>query len=171
VGRPSAWAWLVWLARRVGAGIGAAFRAPIWRKLWRVLWKTAAALAVLAVVGMLAVRFILWPRASVAREWMQREASSALHATVDIGSLETYWEGWHPAFRAQRIDAHDTAGRRTFAIQDVQARLSWRSLLRMQITFAALHASQADVLVRRDTQGALLVAGMPLGPDTGGDSR
>lgn len=170
VSRPTAWAWLVRRVGRIGTGIGAVLRAPIWRKLWRVLWKTAVALAVLAVVGMLAVRFILWPRASLAREWMEREASSALHATVGIGSLETYWEGWHPAFRAQRIDAHDTAGRRTLAVQDVQARLSWRSLLRMQITFAALHASNADVLVRRNAEGALLVAGMPLGPDTGGDS-
>lgn len=170
-GQPTAWARMTGLASKIGGGIGAIVRAPIWRTLWRVLWKTAAALVVLAVVGMLAVRFILWPRVSVAREWMEREASSALHATVGIGSLETYWDGWHPAFRAQRIEARDTAGRRTFAVQDVQARLSWRSLLRMQITFAVLHASQADVLVRRNPEGALLVAGMPLGPDTGGDSN
>ncbi|WP_163284879.1 hypothetical protein, partial [Enterobacter hormaechei] len=52
----------------------------------------------------------------------------------------------------------------------VQARLSWRSLLRMQVTFAALHATQADLLVRRDTQGVLSVAGMQLSADTGGDS-
>ena len=159
------------LINTISASIGAIVRAPIWRKLWRVLWKTAAALVVLAVVGMLAVRFILWPRVSLAREWMEHEASSALHATVGIGSLETYWDGWHPAFRAQRIEARDTVGRRTFAVQDVQARLSWRSLLRMQITFAVLHASQADVLVRRTPAGALLVAGMPLGPDNGGDSN
>ena len=55
-------------------------------------------------------------------------------------------------------------------MQDVQARLSWRSLLRMQITFAVLHADRADVLVRRDAKGRLIVAGMPLSPDTGGDS-
>jgi len=170
-GLPTAWAWVIRQFSRIGAGIGAIYRAPIWRKLWRVLWKTVAALVILAIVGMLAVRFILWPRVSVAREWMEREASSALHATVGIGSLDTYWDGWHPAFRAQRIEAHDTAGRRTFAVQDVQARLSWRSLIRMQITFAVLHASQADVLVRRNAEGALLVAGMPLGPDTGGDSN
>jgi uncharacterized protein (TIGR02099 family) len=166
---PAAWAWLVRTAGTIGGGIAATMRAPIWRKLWRILWKTLAALALLAVIGMLLVRFVLWPRVSVAREWMEREASSALHATVSIGSLETYWEGWHPAFRAQRIDARDTAGRRTFGVQDVQARLSWRSLLRMEITFAALHASRADVLVRRSAQGALLVAGMPLSPDTSGD--
>lgn len=74
VSRPSAWARSVRLVSRIGAGIGAFFRAPIWRKLWRVLWKTAAALAILAVVGMLAVRFILWPRASVAREWIDRKS-------------------------------------------------------------------------------------------------
>ncbi|WP_439892061.1 YhdP family protein [Ralstonia sp. 25C] len=167
---PAAWAWL---ARRVGAiggGVAAVMRAPIWRKLWRMLWKTLAVLAVLAIIGMLLVRFVLWPRVSLAREWMEREASSALHATVSIGSLETYWEGWHPAFRAQRIDARDTAGRHTFAVQDVQARLSWRSLPRMEITFAVLHASRADVLVRRSAEGALLVAGMPLSANTSGDS-
>lgn len=165
------WAWIARLAGKIVGGVLACIRAPIWRKLWRILWKTVVALVVLAMVGMVLVRFVLWPRVSVAREWMEREASSALHANVGIGSLETYWEGWHPAFRAQRIEALDTAGRQTFAVQDVQARLSWRSLLRMQITFAALHASRADVLVRRTPEGALLVAGMPLGPDTGGDSN
>ncbi|MBA9871126.1 TIGR02099 family protein [Ralstonia insidiosa] len=165
------WAWITRLVSGIAGGFVACIRAPIWRKLWRILWKTVVALVVLAMVGMVLVRFVLWPRVSVAREWMEREASSALHANVGIGSLETYWEGWHPAFRAQRIEARDTAGRQTFAVQDVQARLSWRSLLRMQITFAALHASRADVLVRRTPEGALLVAGMPLGPDTGGDSN
>jgi len=166
---PTAWAWIVRLAGKLGGGIRAVLRAPIWRTLWRWLWKTAVALAVLAVIGVLLVRFVLWPRVSVAREWMEQEASSALHATVGIGSLETYWEGWHPAFRAQRIEARDAAGRQTFAVQDVQARLSWRSLLRMQITFAVLHANHADVLVRRSAAGALSVAGMPLSPDAGGD--
>ncbi len=158
------------LAGKAGAGMRSVAGARVWRTLWRLVWKTAAALVVLAVIGMLVVRFVLWPRASVAREWMEREASSALHASVGIGSLETFWEGWHPAFRAQRIEARDPAGRRTFAVQDVQARLSWRSLLRMQITFAVLHADRADVLVRRDAKGSLIVAGMPLSPDTGGDS-
>lgn len=165
----AAWTWIVRVAGGIGGGVKAVLRAPIWRKLWRILWKAAAALVVLAIVGMLLVRFVLWPRVSVAREWMEREASSALHATVGIGSLDTYWEGWHPAFRAQRIEARDTAGRQTFAVQDVQARLSWRSLLRMQITFAVLHADRADVLIRRNAAGALLVAGMPLSPDTSGD--
>ncbi|WP_316653998.1 YhdP family protein [Ralstonia condita] len=165
----AAWTWLAHATGAIGDGIAATVRAPVWSQLWRILWKTLAALAVLAVIGMLLVRLVLWPRVSVAREWMEREASSALHATVSIGSLETYWEGWHPAFRAQRIDARDAAGRRTFGVQDVQARLSWRSLLRMEITFAMLHASRADVLVRRTPQGALLVAGMPLSPDTSGD--
>lgn len=169
-GRPTAWARLMRLAGRAGAGMRSVAGARVWRTLWRLVWKTAAALLVLAVIGMLVVRFVLWPRASVAREWMEREASSALHATVGIGSLETFWEGWHPAFRAQRIEARDPAGRRTFAVQDVQARLSWRSLLRMQITFAVLHADRADVLVRRDAKGRLIVAGMPLSPDTGDDS-
>lgn len=162
-------AWMLRLAGSVGSGFRAILRAPIWRKLWRLLWKTAVALLVLVMVGMVLVRFVLWPRVSVAREWMEREASSALHATVSIGSLETYWEGWHPAFRAQRIEARDNAGRQTFAVQDVQARLSWRSLVRMEITFAMLHADRADVLVRRNPAGALIVAGMPLVPDAGGD--
>lgn len=166
---PEAWAWLMQGARRIGAGIAAVARSPAWRKLWRLLWKTAAALAVLAVIGMLLVRFVLWPRVGLAREWMERQASVTLQAKVGIGALETYWEGWHPAFRAQRIEALDAAGHRTFAVQDVQARLSWRSLPRLQITFAVLHASQADVLVRRDATGALSVAGIKVEPSAGSD--
>ncbi len=166
---PGAWARLMQGVRHVGAGVGAVVRAPVWRKLWRLLWKTAVALAVLAVAGMLLVRFVLWPRVGLAREWMEREASVTLQAKVGIGTLETYWEGWHPAFRAQRIEARDAAGRQTLAIQDVQARLSWRSLPRLQITFAFLHASHADVLVRRDAAGTLSVAGIKVEPSAGSD--
>ncbi|UCF24930.1 MAG: TIGR02099 family protein, partial [Ralstonia sp.] len=138
---PAAWASIGRIAHRLWAGLGAVARAPIWRKLWRILWKTAAALMVLAVIGVLLVRFVLWPRVSLAREWMEREAAVPLQAQVSIGALDTYWDGWHPAFRAQRIEARDAAGRQTLAVQDVQARLSWRSLLRWQVTFSVLHAS------------------------------
>ena len=166
---PAAWASIGRIAHRLWAGLGAVARAPIWRKLWRILWKTAAALMVLAVIGVLLVRFVLWPRVSLAREWMEREAAVPLQAQVSIGALDTYWDGWHPAFRAQRIEARDAAGRQTLAVQDVQARLSWRSLLRWQVTFSVLHASHADVLVRRDPAGALSVGGIKMEPTAGAD--
>ncbi|RZT42614.1 YhdP family protein [Cupriavidus agavae] len=159
--------------RRAGvralALLGAAGRAalaltrhPAWGRLWRVLVRVLLVLAALAVVGVLLIRFVLWPQAHTAREWLEREGSAALSARLTIGQLDTYWEGWHPAFRARDVRAVDRQQRTLLAAGALEGKLSWQSVPSLALQFASLTADRTDVLIRRTPQGQLLVAGVPV---------
>ncbi|WER44822.1 YhdP family protein [Cupriavidus sp. WKF15] len=144
----------------------AAVRHPVWRGLGRTLLRLALALLALALVAGLLIRFVLWPQASAARQWLEDRGSLALSAKLTIDSLDTYWNGWHPAFRAHGVKVVDAQQRTLISAGSLDGQLAWRSLFSMNLQFGTLSAAQADVLVRRTPEGKLLVAGMAV--DTAG---
>ncbi|SPA49167.1 YhdP family protein [Cupriavidus taiwanensis] len=158
--RSSTWARAGALARASARAVAAAVRHPFWRALGRGLVRVALVLAVLALAAGLLIRFVLWPQASAAREWLEQRGSQALSAQVRIGSLDTYWDGWHPAFRARGLSAVDGQQRALLSAATLDGKLAWRSLVSMNLQFVSLSASGTDILVRRTPEGRLLVAGM-----------
>ncbi|WP_316148946.1 YhdP family protein [Cupriavidus sp. BIC8F] len=141
-------------------GVAAAVRHPFWRGLGRALVRLALVLAGLALVAGLLIRFVLWPQASTARQWLEERGSVALSAKVSIGALDTYWDGWHPAFRARGLRAVDPEQRVLLAAATLDGKLAWRSLFSMNLQFVSLGATGTDILVRRTPEGRLLVGGM-----------
>ncbi|WP_354686096.1 YhdP family protein [Cupriavidus necator] len=162
--RPSAFARARARAYAGGSGLVAAVTAtvrhPFWRWLGRALVRLALVLAVLALVLGLLIRFVLWPQASAARQWLEERGSQALSAQVSIGALDTYWDGWHPAFRARELHAVDAQQRLLLSSATLDGKLAWRSLFSMGLQFVSLSATGTDVLVRRTQEGRLLVGGM-----------
>lgn len=148
--------------RATWLGVRAAVRHPAWGRLWRVAVRIALALAALAVVGVLLIRFVLWPQAHTARQWLEQQGSSALSANLSIGALDTYWDGWHPAFRARDVRAVDGQQRVLLSAASLEGKLSWHSVPSLALQFASLTADRTDVLVRRTPEGRLLVAGVPV---------
>jgi len=156
-------------ARGCAALVRAAVRHPVWRGLGRTLLRLALALAALALMAGLMIRFVLWPQASAARQWLEDRGSLALSAKLTIDSLDTYWNGWHPAFRAHGLKVVDPEQRTLLSAGSLDGQLAWRSLFSMNLQFETLNASQTDVLVRRTPEGKLLVAGMAV-DTTGGNT-
>jgi uncharacterized protein (TIGR02099 family) len=155
-------------ARGCTGWLRAAVRHPVWRGLGRTLLRLALALAALALVAGLLIRFVLWPQASAARQWLEDRGSLALSAKLTIDSLDTYWNGWHPAFRANGLKVVDAQQHTLLSAGALDGQLSWRSLFSMNLQFETLSTTQTDVLVRRTPEGKLLVAGMAV--DTAGHS-
>lgn len=143
-------------------GLRTLARHPAWGRLWRMLVRIALALAALAIVAVLLIRFVLWPQAHSARQWLERQGSAALSAQLSIGQLDTYWDGWRPAFRARDVRAVDRQQRTLLAAASLEGKLSWQSVPALTLQFASLTADRTDVLVRRTPEGRLLVAGVPV---------
>ncbi|MDF3839149.1 YhdP family protein [Cupriavidus basilensis] len=156
----SPWRQAARLARAPGRALLAALRHPMWRGLGRVLIRLALALLMVALLAGLLIRFVLWPQASAARTWLEQRGSVALAAHFSIGQLDTYWDGWHPAFHARDVKAVDTEQRVLLAAGSLDGRLSWRSLFSMDLLFQHISARQTDLLVRRSADGKLQVAGL-----------
>lgn len=144
-------------------------RHPAWRRLARWLLIAAGVAAALALALVLLVRFVVWPQAASAREWIEERGSAALSARLAIGSLTTSWDGWHPAFRAEGVRLLDSQQRVLMAADSLDGTLSWRTLTHFELRFARFAAARADVLVQRDRDGVLRVAGMPVNAKSGDD--
>ena len=127
-----------------------------------MLVRIAVALAALAIVAVLLIRFVLWPQAHAARQWLEHQGSAALSANLTIGQLDTYWDGWRPAFRASNVQAVDGDKRMLLSTATLEGKLSWQSVPALTLQFASLTADRADVLIRRTPTGRVLVAGMPV---------
>lgn len=143
-------------------GLRAAARHPFWPWLARALVRIALVLAAVAAVAVLLIRFVLWPQAHAARQWLEQQGSAALSAQLTIGELDTFWDGWHPAFRARDVRAVDGQQRVLLSAATLDGKLSWHSVPAMTVQFASLMAERTDVLVRRTPEGRLLVAGVPV---------
>jgi len=148
--------------RGLWLGLWAAVRHPVWGRLWRMIARIALALLALAIVAVLLIRFVLWPQAHTARQWLEQQGSAALSARFTIGQLDTYWDGWHPAFRASNVRAVDNEQRVLLSAGSLNGKLSWQSVPSLALQFASLTADRTDVLIRRTTEGKLLVAGVPV---------
>jgi len=148
------------LAARAGALLRAAVRHPFWRGLGRALLRLVLVLAAVALSAGLLIRFVLWPQASTARQWLEDRASLAISARLTMDGLETYWDGMHPAFRARGLKVVDSEHRPLLSAGTLDGKLSWRSLFSMDLQFVSLGISQSDLLVRRTSDGKLLVAGL-----------
>ena len=144
-----------------------------------------------AACGYLAVRHVLWPGLDGFRPRVVALATQALGRPVAIGSIETAWDGLHPAFtlrdvvlsaspvrwsaagRSVSVDAADASrvDEPPLALSEVSAVLSWRSLLVGQPRFASLRIAGARLEAERAADGTWTVAGFEAGSADPDDRR
>lgn len=141
------------------------------RRFARIAVRIALALVLLAVAGIAALRFVVWPQANVSHAWLERELSQRLQIQLTIGQLETFWDGWRPAFRMRTLRGTDAQRRDVLAAGMLEGAVSWRSVSHFNLLFHTLRIDQADVLVRRDKQDRLHVAGVPVSPGPASDNN
>lgn len=136
-------------------------------------------------VGYLLVRHVLWPYAPRLLPHAVAAASEALERPVTIGSASTRWDGLHPALTLRDValgapastpqQAHRTqaahASGEALVLPQIDAVLSWRSLLVGEPRFAQLRIVGAHIAITRETDGAWRVAGFRWTPDAQGDRR
>ncbi|WP_157265380.1 YhdP family protein [Azohydromonas aeria] len=135
--------------------------------------RLAAGLVIAAwTVLLLAMAALHWVVLPHAREWLPRieaHASRSLGVPVQIGDLETRGGGWVPALELRDVVLLDAQRREALRLPRVSVALSARSLLTLRLRLEQLVIDGAQLELRRDAQGRLFVAGLPItpSPDTG----
>jgi uncharacterized protein (TIGR02099 family) len=132
---------------------------------WAVL---LAALAIGCVL--LGLRYWLLPSIDDHRDWIQSTVSRAAQQRITIARVAGSWTGARPRLVLDGVVVHDAQDRPVLALSRVDAVLGWRSLLRGDIRFRALVVSRPDLTIRRDPEGRLFIAGIPVvaGAEGGG---
>ena len=140
---------------------------PITRRSWfRSLALRGAALALVVFAILLSLlRFVLLPQIENYRGDLERSLSAALHLPVSIGGIAGRMQGIRPRLELHNLTINDASGRPALSLDNVAGVVGWTSLLRWSPRFYQLEIDAPALAIRRDAQGTIFVAGLPLTDD------
>jgi uncharacterized protein (TIGR02099 family) len=126
--------------------------------------KWAVALVLLAwglvLLAWLVLHWAILPHIDEWRPALEKQASKSLGLNLQIGQIEVRSGGWIPALEMRDVRLIDSNGREALRLPRVVAALSARSLLALELRFEQLLIDAPEMVVRRDAQGRIFVAGL-----------
>ncbi|MDO5624349.1 MAG: YhdP family protein [Pseudomonadota bacterium] len=134
----------------------------------RWLTRIVATLAVLLVLGALALHWVIVPRIDDFRPRLEALASRVLATPVTIGALRAESNGLVPSVSLHDVQVHDPTGRPGLRVPRVLAAFSVWSLARGALE--QLVIEQPELELRRTAEGRLLMGGLDLSGDASGDT-
>ncbi|WAC74481.1 YhdP family protein [Roseateles sp. SL47] len=114
----------------------------------------------LLLVAWLALQWAILPHIDDWRPNLEKQATQALGIQVRIGSISANSTGWVPTLDLRDVRMTDPSGRESLRLPRVSASLSARSLLALELRFSQLLLDSPELLLRRDAQGRVYVAGL-----------
>jgi uncharacterized protein (TIGR02099 family) len=143
--------------------------------LWlrRLGWGVLAlwlAFVVLASV----LRFVVLPQVGAHQAEIEAMASHALGLSVRFGKIEAAWRGLSPVLAIETVRVADAENRPVLTLGEATGVLSWKTLWSVfsgRPIFAALVLERLALEVRRDAEGHLHVAGLPLSDSPNADGQ
>lgn len=133
----------------------------IFHATWRTVWYLIATAVILLAVAFSAARAFL-PQAEQYRSEIIAELSAYVGQPVDIARLDAEWHGMEPSLVLQQVRLLDPDGKQTvLALKRVSLGFSlYRSLLHWQPVFSSIRLVGASLVVVRDEQGSISLAGL-----------
>lgn len=131
-------------------------------------------------VAILVARHVVLPNLDSRRDWLESVVGERLGLTLSVGHIESDWAGLQPRLkltdvRLSRRDAPDDAlSNPPLRLPQIDATLSWRSLLTLSPHLSSVHVLAPEIELRRLASGGWQVAGfafdpsVPQAPDDGG---
>ncbi|WP_332675649.1 YhdP family protein [Aromatoleum sp.] len=110
------------------------------------------------------VRDVMLPRADQYRAQIAGAIGDAVGLPVSIDALSGDLSGWHPRLHLSGLLLLDRAGRPALRLDAVDATIAWSSLLRGQPHFQRLEIRGPELALRREADGRVFVAGIPIEP-------
>ena len=136
--------------------------------IYRVLTWAVLAIGLLFGATVLVLRYWILPDISSHRESIAQVLSDATRQRIGIGDISANWDGLRPQLALSQVVVHDAEGRPALELPRVDATLSWRSALRLQVNFHSLDIHQPSLTVRRDSKGGITVAGISMDLEASG---
>ncbi|MDP1524464.1 MAG: YhdP family protein [Rhodocyclaceae bacterium] len=114
-------------------------------------------------------RYYLMPEISGQREWIAAKLTEAVGLPIQVAGLTAAWPGLHPRLVIDGLQIHDREGRPALMLERVEAEVGWSSLWYLSLRLHRLKIQAPALELRRDMQGKIYVAGLPMeGEEQGG---
>lgn len=121
------------------------------------------ALLLLAVTGastLLLLRYVVLPNIEIYHADIVTASSRALGRTVEIGRIEADWNGLRPRLLLSDVKVLDAHGQVAVELPRLHNTVAWSTLIVGELRFHSLELSSPDLMVRRDAQGKIFIAGI-----------
>ena len=135
---------------------------PVLRHTLRVLASIALVLYFIVVAVLVGLRYIVLPHVDALRPRIEAVVSSRLHAELRIGKLAPHWLGFNPGIDVTDLTIRDRHGNIALNVPHATATVSWRSLVTFEPLLSSMLVDKPDVLIARESDGTLTVAGVPV---------
>lgn len=113
-------------------------------------------------------RYYLMPEISGQREWIAAKLTEAVGLPIQVAGLTAAWPGLHPKLVIDGLQIHDREGRPALMLDRVEAEVGWSSLWHLGLQLHRLQIQAPSLELRRDMQGKVYVAGLPMAGDEEG---
>ncbi|MBP9713376.1 MAG: TIGR02099 family protein [Sterolibacterium sp.] len=138
--------------------------------LGTLCWRLALGLYFVLALLILTLRYAVLPHIEDYRGDIERALSSSLHLPVAIARIDAHWQGLLPYLSLHGLQVHDREGRAALGFDNIEAELSWTSLLYFEPRFYRLEIIAPSLDIRRDRTGRFFVAGLPLDTESSTDT-
>ncbi|WP_194723435.1 YhdP family protein [Noviherbaspirillum malthae] len=119
----------------------------------------------------LGLRYVVLPNIDAYKSEVEQIATRAVGNKVSIGGMHASWSGLRPQLEIDRLVVHDKAGNAALVLPEVSATLSWLTLVVGDLRLHQLLVANPDLEIRRDGEGRIYVAGIPVAGNTQSSSR
>jgi uncharacterized protein (TIGR02099 family) len=135
---------------------------PVLRHTLRVLAVFALILYFIVAALLLGLRYVVLPHVDDLRPRIETLVSSKIHAEFRIGKLAPHWLGFQPGIDVTGLTIRDRHGNLALNVPHATATVSWRSLVSWELLLSSVLVERPDVLIAREDDGTLTVAGVPV---------
>ncbi|APR36890.1 YhdP family phospholipid transporter [Paraburkholderia sp. SOS3] len=116
----------------------------------------------LTLLLVLGLRYVVLPQVESFRPRIEAAISEKIHAQLSIGKLTPHWISFQPGVEVSDLTIRDRNGDVALSIPHATATVSWSTLWKLKPILSSLVVDQPNLLVERNDDGTLSVAGVPL---------
>lgn len=143
---------------------------PLTRRLVRLAAWIAAVLAAIFLVGLLVIRFYVWPSLAQWESQARAEIAAAFQQkglTFSAGEISADWASWwRPRLVVDGLSVSDAEGHRVLSVGEIRATMGPRSMTMLwhwQPIFSEIALQDLTVFAQRSASGQLQIAGFSVG--------
>lgn len=145
---------------------------PFFRRHRKLVWWGGGFFSILlaAFIGLAVTANILMSNIGHYHQDIEKAASKAVKHPVRFARIQSYWQGINPAVSLEKLTITDETDTPQLKLDSIDAVVSWKSLLAMEICLARLQLNRPDLNVSRDAQGRFHIGGILIDPNDKKDS-
>ena len=119
----------------------------------------------------LTLRYLVLPNVGLYKSDIEHVASQFVGKQIGVDEINASWSGLHPRLQLKGVMIYGDGDQAVLTLPEVDATLSWMTLVTGQLRLDALEILQPNLEIMRDETGKIFIAGIALSMDKSEDTK